>query len=135
MTIRLAEMGRSNACLRRQAASLLGNCSWADGELDFAAARFHFFEGVREIREANLFGYEVVSQDIAAANGFERFANETRRVMERGDKLDLRIVDGGRLDFHARARGQAAKEIHHAAAADHGQSLLPSGGIAGGLDD
>src|SRR4029077_19503398 len=108
--------------------------SWADGELDFAAARFHFFEGMGEIGETDLFGYEVVSQDVAAANGFERFANEPRRVMERGDELDLRIENGGGLDFHARARGQAAEEIHDSAAADHGQRLLPSGGIAGGLD-
>src|SRR5882762_7074980 len=106
MTIRLAEMGRSNACLRRQAASLLGNCSWADGELDFAAARFHFFEGVREVRQANLFGYEVVSQDIAAANRFESFANEARRVMKWGDELDLRIVNCSRLDLHARSGRQ-----------------------------
>src|SRR5712675_2721481 len=126
-------MRRSSACLRRQAAPLRG--SWANGELDFAAARFHFFEGVREVRQANLFGYEVVGQDIAAANGFESFANEARRVMERGDELDLRIVNGGRLDFHARSGGQATKEIHHAATADHGQGLLPSGRIAGGLND
>jgi len=133
MTIRLAEMGA--ACLPAQAGCVPTWELFMGGrELDFAAARFHFFEGVREIREANLFGYKVVSEDIAAANGFERFANETRRVMERGDELDLRIMDGGGLDFHARAGRQTAKEVHNAAASDHGQRLLPGGGIAGGLD-
>ena len=57
----------SREILKRQS---LEHASRADGELDFAAARFHFFEGVREIREANLFSYKVVSEDIAAANGF-----------------------------------------------------------------
>src|SRR6267143_4558414 len=107
-TIRLAEMRRSNACLRRQAASLLGNCSWADGELDFAAARFHFFEGVREIREPNLFGDEVVGEDISTANGFHRFANKPRGVMEGRDELDFGIMNRSRLDLHARVGGQAA---------------------------
>src|SRR5260370_3408206 len=101
-------MGRSSA------APLHG--SGADGELDFAAARFHFFEGVREILKANLFGDEIVGEDVAAANGFERLANEAGRVMERGDELDLRIVNRGWLDFHARAGGQAAEEIHNAPA-------------------
>src|ERR1700738_4646441 len=99
-------MGRSSA------APLHG--SGADGELDFAAARFHFFEGVREILETNLLSDEVVREDVAAANGFERLANEARRVMERGDELDLRIVNRGRVDIHARAGGQAAEEIHNA---------------------
>src|SRR6202047_3648772 len=100
-------MGRSSA------APLHG--SGADGELDFAAARFHFFEGVREILKANLLGDEVVGENVAAANGFERLAHEARRVMERGDELYLRIVNYGRLDLHARAGGQAAEEINHAA--------------------
>src|ERR1700732_779761 len=104
-------MGRSSA------APLHG--SGADGELDFAAARFHFFEGVREILKANLFGDEIVREYVATANGFERLANESRRVMEWGDELDFRIVNRGRLDLHARARGQAAEETHHAPAPHH----------------
>jgi len=53
---------------------------------------------VREILEANLLGDEVVREDVAAANGFQGLANEARRVVERGDELDLRIMNRGRLD-------------------------------------
>src|SRR5258708_39842163 len=101
-------MGRSSA------APLHG--SGADGELDFAAARFHFFEGVGEILKANLFGDEIVREDVAAANGFERLSNEARRVMGWGDELDLRIGNRGRFDLPAGARLQALLKIPHAIA-------------------
>jgi len=69
ISIRLAEMGRSSA------APLHG--SGADGELDFAAARFHFFEGVGRSSRRISSVDEIVREDVAAANGFERLANES----------------------------------------------------------
>ena len=44
-------------------------------------------------------------------------------------------MDGGRLDFHLSAAGQAAEEIDDSAAAHHGQRLFPGDGAAGGFDD
>ena len=54
----------------------------ADGDFDFAAAGFHAFEGLRQIVQADLFGDEIMGGNIAALDGFKRFANEARRVME-----------------------------------------------------
>ncbi len=90
---------------------------------------------MRELIEANLFGDKVVGEDVAAANGFERFADEARRVMERRNNFDFGVVNFGRLDFDELAGGQAAEEIHDATATNHRKSLLPGGGIAGGFDD
>src|SRR5271163_2492148 len=99
--------------------------SRADGQLNFAAAAFHALEGLRQVGQANFFGDKIVSHDVAAANGFERFANETRRVMKRRDQLDLGIVNGGGVNRDARARREAAEEVDYAAAANHCKSLLP----------
>src|ERR1700722_20910090 len=101
--------------------------SRANGELDFAAAGFHALEGLRELVETDFFGNEVVGENVAAPNRFERFANEARRVMERRNNLDLGIVNFGRLDFDELAGGQAAEEIHHAATAKHRERLFPGG--------
>src|SRR5262249_19493861 len=65
-----------------------------DGELDFAAARFHALEGLRQVRQTNFFGDKVVRGNVSAANRFQRFAEKAGRVMERGDELDFRIVNG-----------------------------------------
>src|SRR5215813_1621528 len=73
--------------------------SRANGELDFAAAGFHTLEGLRKLIEANFFSDEVVGENVAAANRFQSFADEARRVMKRGNDLDLGIVNFGRLDF------------------------------------
>ena len=54
-----------------------------DGDFDFAAAGFHAFESLWQISKADLFGDEIVSRDIAALDGFERFADEARGVVER----------------------------------------------------
>src|SRR5579859_5038254 len=97
--MRLGEMGRSNA------ASLHRNFSRADGQLDFAAARLHAREGVGQISEANLFGDEVVGENIAATNSFHGLANEARRVVERRDELDLRVMNGRGFNLHASPGG------------------------------
>src|SRR5712692_385558 len=107
----------------------------ADGELDFAAARFHALEGIGEISEANLFGDEVEGQNVAAANGFHGLANEPRGVVEWRDELDLRVMNRRGFNLHARARRQSTEKIDHAAAAHHGQRLLPGGWIAGRFDN
>src|SRR5580704_6034802 len=65
-----------------------------NGQLDFAAAALHAFESLRQVDQTNLFRHEVVPENIAAANGFESFADETRRVMKRRNQFDLGIVDG-----------------------------------------
>jgi len=80
-----------------------------DGKLDFAAAGLHALEGLRQVRQTNFFSDKVVRGNISAANGFERFAEKARRVVKRGDELDFGIVNGGRLDFNMRSRGQAAE--------------------------
>src|SRR6267378_6636672 len=97
---------------------------------DIAAARLHAFESLRQVRETNFLGDEVVRGDIAAADGFERFADKARGMVERGNQLEFRIMDGGRLNFHARGGGQAAEEIHDTTAAHHGESLFPRSGIS-----
>src|ERR1700761_3870068 len=109
--------------------------SRANGELDFAAAGFHALEGLRELIEANLFGDEIVGEDVAAANGFERFADEARRVVERRNNFDFGVVDLCGLDFDELASGKATEEIDHTTATNHRESLLPGGGIAGSFDD
>src|SRR6202451_868689 len=105
--------------------------SRANGELDFAAARFHALEGLRKLIEANLFGNEVVGENVATTNRFERFADEARRVMERRNNLDLGIVNLGWLDFDELAGGPGTEEIHHAATANHRERLFPGGGVGG----
>ncbi len=77
-----------------------------DGQLDLAAARLHALEGLRQIFEANFLGDEIVGGNVAAPNGFERFANESRSVVKRRNQFDFRIVNCRRLDFHVRAAGQ-----------------------------
>src|SRR5260370_19113729 len=106
-----------------------------DSELDFAAARLHALEGLREIGEADFFGDKIVSGNIAAANGFESFAEKAGRVVKGGDELKFGGVNGGRIDFDTRAGRQAAEEIHYAASTHHGKRLPPGGGISGGFDD
>src|SRR5258708_16594830 len=98
-------MGRSSA------APLHG--SGADGELDFAAARFHFFEGVGKILKANLFGDEIVREDVAAANRFERLAHFTRRGMPSGDELYLPLPNHVRFRLLARSHLKPPSHTHH----------------------
>src|SRR5258708_6363260 len=62
-----------------------------DGQLDFAAARLHPFESLRQVREPNFLGDEVVRGDITAADGLESFADKPRRMVERGNQLEFRI--------------------------------------------
>src|SRR5690349_4831330 len=109
--------------------------SWADGELDFSAAGFHAFEGMGQVGESNFLSDEIMRGNIAAADGFERFADETRGVMERRNYPDFGIVDGRGIDFNARAGRQAAEEIHDTAATDHGEREAPGSGISGGFDN
>src|SRR5260370_6141868 len=106
-----------------------------DSELDFAAARLHALEGSREIGQADFFGDKIVSGNVAAADGFESFAEKAGRMMEGRDELKFGVVNSGRLDFNVRARGQAAEEIHYAASTHHGKRLLPGSRISGGFDD
>ena len=56
--------------------------------------------------------------NVAAANSFESFSDEARRVMERRNNLDFGIMNMGRLDFDVGAGRQAAEKIYHAAATD-----------------
>jgi len=114
-------MGRSSA------APLHG--SGADGELDFAAARFHFFEGVGKILKANLFGDEIVREDVAAANGFERLANEAAACDGMG-RMSLSPNSGiaaGSISTRV-SRRQAAEEFTRSAP-HHGQGLLQVAGL------
>src|SRR5258708_12988523 len=88
----------------------------ADGELDFAAARFHALEGAGEIGEANLFGDEVVGQNVAAANGFHGLANDPRRVVEWRDELDLPQMDRRGSLPHTPPPSHTAHKIYHTTA-------------------
>ena len=124
----------TNRALRaewRAGGSIRSKLSRPDGQLDFSAAALHAFEGLRQFSQSDFFCYEVLPDDIAASNGFESFADKTRRVMKGRDQFDFGIVNGGGIDRHIRSRRQAAEEIYDAAAADHGQRLLPSRGISG----
>src|SRR5260370_12954086 len=106
-----------------------------DSEMDFAAARFHGLEGWREIGQGDFFGDKIVSGNVAAADGFESFAEKAGRMMEGRDELKFGVVNSGRLDFNVRAGGQAAEEIHYAASPHHGKRVLPGGGSSGGFAD
>src|SRR5262249_28729236 len=97
-----------------------------DGNFDFAAARFHAFECLRQISKTDFFRDEILRGDIAPLHSFERFANESRRVMERRDEPDFRIVDLRRFDGYLRAGWQATEEIHDTAAPHHGKRHFPS---------
>jgi hypothetical protein len=108
---------------------------WPDGQLDLAAARLHAFEGLRQIRQADFLGHEIVRGDVTAANCFERIANESRGMMKGRNQFNFRIVNFRGLYFDLRATGQAAEEIYYSAAPDHGQGLLPGDRITGGFHD
>src|ERR1700756_5591764 len=92
--------------------------SRADGQFDFAAARFHAFEGLGQFSKSDFFSNKVLRGNIAAAHGFERFADEAWRVVESQNNSDFRVVNRGGLNFHFGAGGQAAEKIDHSAAAD-----------------
>src|SRR5450755_4119707 len=87
-----------------------------DGQLDLAAVGLHAFECPGQIGQANFFGDEVGGGNVAAADSFESVANKSRGVVERRNQLDFRIVNGGGLDFHLGAAGQATEEINYTAA-------------------
>src|SRR5260370_12680849 len=101
-----------------------------DSELDFAAARLHALEGSREIGQADFFGDKIVSGNVAAADGFESFAEKAGRMMEGRDELKFGVVNSGRLAFNLRAGGQAAEEIDYAPPTHPSTRLLPRAEIS-----
>ena len=105
------------------------------GQFDFAAADLHALEGLRQVGQANLLRHKVVADDIAATNGFESLANESRSVVEGRNERNYGIVDGCGVNDDVGARGQSAEKIDNATAANDGKGLLPSCGIAGRFDD
>ena len=108
---------------------------WPDGELDLATACLHAFKGLRQISQTDFLGHEIVGRNVAASNGFERIAKESWSMVKGRNQFNFRIVNGGGLDFHLRAAGQATEEIHYAAATNHVEGLLSGDGITGGFHD
>jgi hypothetical protein len=106
-----------------------------DGELDLATACLHAFESLGQIGQTDFLGHEIVRGDVTAPNGFERIAKESRSMVKGRNQFYFRVVNGGGLDFHLCAAGQAAEEIYYATAPDYLQGLLPGNGITGSFHD
>jgi hypothetical protein len=73
---------------------------WANGQLDLTAACLHAFESLGQIGQTDFLGHEIVGRDVAAPNGFERIAKESRGMVKGRNQFYFGLGNGGALDFH-----------------------------------